>query len=68
MSMSKKLAGMSKILAWEPHGHVKHIGDEVLKIDFETNHKPLVPLLGTKDLDKLPPRVLRFRLLARIQY
>jgi hypothetical protein len=32
------------------------------KFVIETDHKPLVPLLGTKELDKLPPRVLRFRL------
>ena len=36
---------------------------------FETDHKPLVPLLGNKRLDSLPPRVLRFRLrLMRFQY
>jgi hypothetical protein len=36
---------------------------------FETDHKPLVPLLGTKQLDSLPPRVLRFRLrLDRVNY
>ena len=29
---------------------------------METDHKPLVPLLGSKQLDCLPPRVLRFRL------
>ena len=29
---------------------------------IETDHKPLDPLLGTKHLDSLPPRVLRFRL------
>jgi transposase InsO family protein len=35
----------------------------------ETDHKPLVPLLGNKHLDTLPPRVLRFRLrLARFDY
>ena len=39
------------------------------RISIETDHKPLVPLLGTKDLDNLPPRVLRFRLrLARFDY
>ena len=32
------------------------------KFMIETDHKPLVPLLGTKHLDDLPPRVLRFRL------
>ena len=35
----------------------------------ETDHKPLVPLLGTKHLDTLPPRILRFRLrLDRFDY
>lgn len=29
-------------------------------ITIETDHKPLIPLLGTKQLDSLPPRVLRF--------
>ena len=29
---------------------------------METDHKPLVPLLSSKNLDALPPRVLRFRL------
>ena len=33
-----------------------------LKFKLETDHKPLVPLLSTKPLDELPPRVLRFRL------
>ena len=36
---------------------------------LETDHKPLVPLLGQKSLDLLPPRVLRLRLrLMRFQY
>ena len=40
-----------------------------MKFLIETDHKPLVPLLGTKHLDNLPPRVLRFRLhLARFDY
>lgn len=30
--------------------------------EIETDHKPLVPLLGAKHLDSLPPRILRFRL------
>ena len=39
------------------------------KILIETDHKPLIPLLGTKALDTLPPRILRFRLrLARFDY
>jgi len=28
------------------------------KIHIETDHKPLVPLLSTKHLDNMPPRVL----------
>ena len=40
-----------------------------LKIVIETDHKPLIPLLGYKSLDDLPPRILRFRLrLARMDY
>jgi len=31
-------------------------------IAIESDHKPLVPLLNTKNLDALPPSVLRFRL------
>ena len=39
------------------------------KFMIETDHKPLVPLLGAKNLDLLPPRILRFRLrLARFDY
>ena len=29
---------------------------------IQTDHKPLVPLLGSKNLDILPPRILRSRL------
>lgn len=37
-----------------------------LKYTIETDHKPLVPLLTSKELAKLPPRIQRFRLrLAR---
>ena len=40
-----------------------------MKFLIETDHKPLAPLLGTKHLDSLPPRVLRFRLrLTRFDY
>ena len=36
---------------------------------IETDHKPLVSLLGSKSLDSLPPRILRFRLrLSRFSY
>ena len=39
------------------------------RFEIETDHKPLVPLLSSKQLDCLPPRVLRFRLkLARFDY
>ena len=39
------------------------------KILIETDHKPLVPILNNKDLDTLPPRVLRFRLrMTRFNY
>lgn len=36
----------------------------VLGMDFllETDHKPLVPLLSSKELSKMPPRIQRFRL------
>ena len=40
-----------------------------LKFRLETDHKPLMPLLSTKALNKLPQRVLRFRLrLLRFTY
>ena len=36
---------------------------------IETDHKPLVPLLGVKELDCPPPHILRFRLqLNRFSY
>ena len=39
-----------------------------LRVIIETDHK-LVPLLGSKHMDGLPPRILRFRLrLARFYY
>ena len=39
------------------------------KFLIETDHKPLIPLLGTKHLDALPPRILRFHLrLGRYDY
>jgi transposase InsO family protein len=33
-----------------------------LKFKVETDHKPLVPLLNSTDLSKMPARILRFRL------
>ena len=38
------------------------------KFKIETDHKPLVPLLSSKPLDNLPPRVLRFRLRMKYNY
>ena len=39
------------------------------KFHIETDHTPLVPVLGSKNLESLPPRILRFRLrLARFDY
>ena len=39
------------------------------RICLETDHKPLVSLLGSKHLDSIPPRILRFRLrLSRFLY
>jgi transposase InsO family protein len=39
------------------------------EIQLETDHKPLVPLLGKMHLDSLPPRILRFKLrLMRFSY
>ncbi|XP_046860168.1 uncharacterized protein LOC124453393 [Xenia sp. Carnegie-2017] len=38
--------------------------DYILGMDFaiETDHKPLVPLLSSKILDQLPPRIQRFKM------
>jgi len=40
----------------------EHFSDYILgkSITTETDHKPLVPLLSTKHLDNIRPRVLRF--------
>ena len=36
---------------------------------LETDHKPLVPLMSTKNLEELPVRIQRFRLrMMRYQY
>lgn len=42
----------------------ERISDCLIGIEFhvETDHKPLVPLLGSKNLDKLPPRAQRLRM------
>ena len=45
--------------------------DYILGLNFtlETDHKPLVPLLGHHDIERLPPRLQRFRLcLMRYSY
>lgn len=49
----------------------ERFSDFLIGIDFhiETDHKPLVPLLGSKDLDELPPRIQRLRMrLMRYRY
>ena len=49
----------------------EHFSDYITgrQVLIETDHKPLVPLLNTKHLDSLPPRVLCFRLrLMRFDY
>ena len=49
----------------------ERFSDFLVGIDFhiETDHKPLVPLLGVKDLDELPPRIQRLRMrLMRYRY
>ena len=33
-----------------------------MKSTIETDHKPLIPLLSEKSLDRVPPRIVRFRL------
>ena len=39
------------------------------KFTIESDHKPLIPILNTKNLDSLPPRVIRFHLrLAKFDY
>ncbi|KAK7884427.1 hypothetical protein WMY93_027550 [Mugilogobius chulae] len=42
----------------------ERFSDFLIGMDFhiETDHKPLVPLLGSKNLDELPPRVQRLRM------
>lgn len=40
-----------------------------MKFQIETDHKPLVSLLGTKAISELPPRIQRFRMrLMRYEY
>ena len=54
-------------LTWVLEKFLEYVLDKV--IHLETDHKPLISLLGQKSLDLLPPRVLRFRLpLMRFQY
>lgn len=42
----------------------ERFSDFLIGIEFhvETDHKPLVPLLGSKNLDELPPRIQRLRM------
>ena len=43
---------------------VERFSQFLLGMDFviETDHKPLIPLLSTKDITSMPPRIQRFRL------
>ena len=54
------------------YGHVRNFRStswNPIIIQLETDHKPLIPLLGTANLDSLPPSILRFRLrLSRFDY
>jgi len=40
-----------------------------MKFEIESDHKPLIPLFSDKQLDNLPPRILRFRFrMAKFHY
>nr|KAG5708513.1 hypothetical protein BaRGS_026240 [Batillaria attramentaria] len=43
---------------------VERFHDYLMGMEFaiETHHKPLVPLLGSTEISKMPPRIQRFRL------
>nr|KAG5700576.1 hypothetical protein BaRGS_015372 [Batillaria attramentaria] len=43
---------------------VERFHDYLMGMEFtiETDHKPLVPLLGSTEISKMPPRIQRFRL------
>jgi len=47
-------------LTWAAEKFAMHLLGKLFCM--ETDHKPLVRLLSTKNLDHLPPRVLQFRL------
>ena len=47
-------------ITWACERFSHYISDSKFRI--ETDHKPLVPLLSTKLLNELPPRILRFML------
>ena len=56
---------------WSLHGPVGSFSNYVLgsKFVIETDHKLFIPLLNSKHLDVLPPRIVRFRLrLAKFDY
>lgn len=42
----------------------ERFNDYIMGLSFviETDHKPLIPLLNSKELAKMPPRIQRFRL------
>lgn len=54
-------------LTWASEKFTEYVLGKVIVL--ETDHKPLVPLLGQKSLDLLPPHIFRFRLcMMRFQY
>ena len=47
-------------LVWACEKFADYVSGKAILL--ETDHKPLVPLLGKTNLDCLPPRVLRFQI------
>ena len=61
--MKKRYAQIEKktlAVTWACEQFSKHLLGRFLSV--ETDHKPLMPLLSSKLLDNLPPRILRFHL------
>ncbi|GFO47142.1 Pol polyprotein [Plakobranchus ocellatus] len=58
----KKNLTSTPVLAHYCAGREMIIAADASNAGLETDHKPLVPLLTTKELYKMPPRIQRFRL------